>query len=59
MSQATKDRIVIVLCFIALIVAFYFLGKSEKVQAKIDEIIGQQDVLYAMARQNMQGAPNE
>lgn len=55
MGQETKDCLIIVLCFIALIVAFYFLGKSEGFQAKIDDILFGQENLYALERKNTQG----
>lgn len=57
MTSELKDRIVVVLCLLALIAAFYFLAKSEKVQAKIDEILFGQDKLYAQVRENTQASP--
>lgn len=59
MNQITKDLMIIVLCIIALIVAFYFLNKSDGFQKKVDQVLDCDSQIYAQARQNMQGVKHE
>jgi len=48
-----KKLFAILFAILALSLALYFIG-SDTFHAKVDQIIGQQDVMYAEARQQMQ-----
>jgi len=49
-----KKLLAILFTIIALSLALYFIG-SDRVQAKVDQIIGAQDCIYIQCRLNMQG----
>jgi hypothetical protein len=55
MTQTTKDAIAIAFWLLVLIGFMIYFGRSEKVQAKVDQILGCQDQIYKVERARWQG----
>lgn len=55
MTEQTKNWIAIVFWLLVLLGFMIYFSRSEKVQAKVDQILFDHEPMYAMARTNMRG----